>query len=306
MSLRLTLLTLFFRAVAKPRLRKTMDPVRARRDFAFAARLFLSRGGGTRRTSLVAVPQMLQIAPPGGGNGRVILYFHGGGYIVGSPETHQGLAARLAQLTGCAVWLPDYRLAPEHPFPAAWDDADTAWNAVIASGARPGDVVLAGESAGGGLALALLARLCAAGTPPGGVVVMSPWTDLTGKSASLRSNAARDPLLPAEGFATLVGHVLAGHGANDLRASPMFAGYPGCPPILFQVGESEILRDDTVVLAGRLTAEGVDVTVTMVPEVPHAWQLMVGRLPEADVAVGQAGAFVRGVLGVQGASLPVV
>jgi epsilon-lactone hydrolase len=297
MSLRLTVLNLFFRGFAKPHLRRTTDPALAKRAFAIAARLFLARAQGVRQVGVATTPRMRWITPLGGGNGKVILYFHGGGYLVGSPETHRGLAARLARETGCVVCLPAYRLVPEHPFPAAWDDADTVWDALMESGAAPHDIVLAGESAGGGLALSLLARLFAKGTPPAALVAFSPWTDLTGQSASLRTNATRDPLLPAEGFATLVGHVLAGHPADDPRASPLFAEFPGCPPVLFQVGESEILRDDTVTLATRLEAQGAEVTLALHADVPHAWQLLVGRLPEADRAVRQAGAFVRGVFG---------
>ncbi len=297
MSLRLTMLNLFFRGIAKPHLRRTTDPGRAKRMFAITAGLFLSHGRQVRQVETPTTPRILRMEPPDGGARQIILYFHGGGYLVGAPETHRGLAARLALEAGCTVCLPAYRLVPAHPFPAAWDDADAAWDALIASGVAPRDVVLAGESAGGGLALSLLARLCAQGTPPAGVVVFSPWTDLTGQSASLVSNAARDPLLPAEGFATLVGHVLAGHRADDPRASPLFADFPGCPPMLFQVGEREILRDDTVTLATRLKAQGAAVTVELWPEVPHAWQLMVGRLPEADRAVRGAAVFVRGVFG---------
>ncbi len=295
MSLRLTLLTTFLRNVAKPRLARTTDPAIARRDFGIAARLFLSQGRGVARVAVPGTPPMVRFDPPGGATPRAVMYFHGGGYLVGSPRTHQGLAARLAQLAGVSVYLPDYRLAPEHPYPAAWDDADRAWDALLAMGHAPRDLVLSGESAGGGLALAVLARACAAGAPPAGAVVFSPFTDMTGQSLSLQTNAARDPILPAAGFATLMGHVLAGHPADDPRASPLFADFPGCPPMLFQVGESEILRDDAVSLATRLSAEGAKVTLQQWPDTPHAWQMMVGRLPEADAAVGDAVAFITGM-----------
>ena len=291
MSLRLRALTLFCRTCIKPRLRRTTDPVKARRGFAMAAWLFLARG--RRSETITGHPAMQRHDPPGGRTHRAILYFHGGGYIVGSPVTHRGLASRLAQETGLSVWLPQYRLAPEHPFPAAWDDADAAWEAMIATGLGPHDIVLAGESAGGGLAFALLARLCAAGTPPAGVFSFSPWVDLTGRSASLIANKVRDPLLPPEAFGLLAGHVLAGHPAEDPRASPLFAAYPGCPPVLLQVSEVEILRDDSVNLAKRLQGFGGAVTVQISPSTPHAWHLMVGRLPEADHAVADAAAFVR-------------
>lgn len=290
MSLRLRALTLFLRAFAKPRLRRTTDPARARRDFAHSARLFLARGAFSE--TLATKPELVRHDPPGGQTQRGILYFHGGGYILGSPATHRALASRLAIDTGLSVWLPDYRLAPEHPFPAAWDDADAAWVALLAMGRVPGDIVLAGESAGGGLAFALLARLCAKGTPPAGVVAFSPWVDLTGKSASLITNKARDPLMPSEAFGVLTGQVLAGHSAADPRASPLFADYPGCPPVLLQVSDTEILRDDAVNLAKRLQGFGASVTLQMWPDTPHAWQLMVGRLPEADLAVAKSAVFV--------------
>ena len=143
---------------------------------------------------------MVRYDPASGRTRHAILYLHGGGYIAGSPTTQRGLASRLARDAGVSVWLPAYRLAPEHPFCAAWDDADAAWSALLAMGFAPADIVLAGESAGGGLAFSLLARLCNAGTPPAGVGVFSRWVDLTGESASLISNKTRDPILSAEAF----------------------------------------------------------------------------------------------------------
>jgi epsilon-lactone hydrolase len=292
-SLRLTLLNVFFRAIAKPRLRRTTDPIRARREFDFAAKWFLSQGKGSARVALAGPVPMLRFDPPGGVTRRAVLYFHGGGYIVGSPRTHQALANRLALDTGLSVWLPDYRLAPEHPFPAAWDDADSAWDSLMAAGLAPQDIVLAGESAGGGLAFALLARLCAAGTPPAAVVAFSSWVDLTGGCTSLVTNRQRDPLLPSEAFATLTHHVLGGHRADDPRASPLFADFPGCPPVLLQASEVEIIRDDTLLLAERLRAFGGEVSLQLSRGTPHAWQLMVHRLPEADRAVAEAVAYIR-------------
>ena len=295
MSLRLRLLNLFFRAIAKPRLRRTTDPSLARREFALAARWCLAQGRGSVRVAVPGAVPLLRFDPPGGMTQRAILYFHGGGYIVGSPLTHQGLANRLALDTGLSVWVPEYRLAPEHPFPAAWDDADIAWDQLLVAGYAPQDVVLAGESAGGGLCFALLTRLCAAGTLPRAVVAFSPWVDLTGGCPSLASNAQRDPLLPAEAFATLSHHVLGGHAADDVRASPLFAAYPGCPPVLLQASEVEIIRDDATRLADRLRAFGGTVTLQLAPATPHAWQLMVHRLPEADRSVADAVDFISAV-----------
>jgi epsilon-lactone hydrolase len=293
MSLRLTVLNAVLRYLVKPRLAKATDPALARRDFAFAARLFLARGKGLRLVCGAGIPTITRFDPPGGQTGQAILYFHGGGYLVGSPETHRGLACRLAFAAGLSVYLPDYRLAPDHPYPAAWDDADAAWAALRQLGHAPSDIVLAGESAGGGLALSVLARACTAGTAPAGAVVFSPFTDMTGASASLKSNAERDPVLPGQAFDTLIAFVLAGHPADDPRASPLFADYPGCPPVLFQVSDTEILRDDTITLAARMDRQGAKITVQKWPDAPHAFQMMVGRLPEADRAVDDAARFIK-------------
>jgi epsilon-lactone hydrolase len=291
-SLRLRALNLFLRAVVKPQLRRSKDPAAARREFALGARMFLSSDGGMRRERRGAAPPVEFFRPDHAGARGIILYFHGGGYLAGSPATHRGMIARLSRETGLVVAAPDYRLAPEHPFPAAWDDAEAAWTALIAEGRAPRDIVLGGDSAGGGLALSLLARLCAAGTPPAGLVAFSPWTDLTGGQPALRENAARDPLLPSDRFGMLVDFVLAGHPADDPRASPLFADYPGCPPVLFQVSESEILRDDSKALAARLTASGATVAVQTWPDTPHAWPVLAGRIPEADAALRMAAAFI--------------
>jgi epsilon-lactone hydrolase len=150
-----------------------------------------------------------------------------------------------------AVEAPDYRLAQEAPLPAARDDAVAAWDALMAEGHGPGDIVLAGDSAGGGLALGLLSELCARATPPAGVVAFSPWTDLTFSGASVAENAARDPLLPAARAAELVG-MIAGADADDPRLSPLFAAYSGGVPVLIQASRTEILRDDAVRMADRL------------------------------------------------------
>ncbi len=300
MSLRLRALNIFLRAVVKPQLRRSDDPAAARRDFALGARLFLASDGGMSRERRGTAPVVEFFRPERAAARGVILYFHGGGYLVGSPATHRGMIARLARDTGMTVAVPDYRLAPEHPFPAAWDDADAVWAALMADGRASRDIVLGGDSAGGGLALSLLARLCEAGTPPAGLFGFSPWTDLTGSQPALRDNAARDPVLPPDRFGMLVDLVLAGHPADDPRASPLFAAYPGCPPVLLQASESEILRDDSKTLAARLIAQGSDVTVQTWPDTPHAWQVMAGRIPEADAALRMAAAFIRGLPGLGG------
>lgn len=306
MSLRLTLLNAGLRVVARPRLARLSDPVEARRDMVRMARLFLARPSGvTVATDAAegAVPPLVRVAPPGAA-GKLLLYFHGGGYIAGSPDTHIGLLAALARAARITVVAPRYRLAPEHPFPAAQDDAIAAWRHLLAKGHRPKDIALAGDSAGGGLALSLLARLCAEEMPPAAAVVFSPWTDMTGSGPSCRENARRDPFLPVGRLVELAEYALGGHDPRDPLASPLFADYPGCPPVFFAVSEREILRDDSLRLARRLGAEGVQVAFDIHETSPHAWPTFTGRIPEADDTIRIAAAFLGRHLGLRVAQRP--
>ncbi len=293
MSRRLRALNAVLRLLVKPRLSATTDPVVVRRDFERFAHLFLPTPRGGRLTTDPATGLPLAGAPLAG---RAVLWFHGGGMIAGSSRTHRGLAGRLFLASGLPVVLPDYRLAPEHTAPAAQDDARTAWAALIRAGLEPGQIVLGGDSAGGGLALSLLADLCATGTTPAGCIAISPWTDLTGSGPSLHENAARDVMLPAGKLGELCRFALGSHPADDPRISPLFARFPACPPVLIQVSQSEILRDDARRMADHLRAEGATVTLQEWPDTPHAWPLFGNWLPESREAVALAAAFARACL----------
>lgn len=290
-SRRLRLLNALLRHVVRPRIARTRGPGQARRDLDRAARLwfrqppYLSAYRDARGTGWVYLR--------GSDPRRVILYFHGGGYVAGGLRSHQGMLGRLSKLSGLPVCVPDYRLAPQARFPAAFDDAMAAWRDLLDRGHAPEDIVLGGDSAGGGLMLALLARLCAEGMRPRAALAFSPWTDLTCSGASLAENAARDPLLPPERSAELVALYLGDAPPDDPRASPLFARFDAPPPVLFQVSESEILRDDTLRMADRLRAAGGDVTVQMWPDTPHVWQIGDGWVPEARAALRQAAEFVQ-------------
>lgn len=225
----------------------------------------------------------------------VILYLHGGAYVVGGRETHGALLAALAARTGLRGVLVEYRLAPEHPFPAAFTDAVAAWDALIAAGHAPERIVLGGDSAGGGLALALLAHLCQRGTPPAGLFAFSPWTDLTLTGASLVTNAARDQLLPAHRATEVRGLILGGArpgDAADPRLSPLHATFPGAPPVQIHVAESEILRDDSLRMRSRLP----DAEIRLAGDLVHVWPLLHGVLPEARATLDQTAGFIRGCL----------
>ena len=226
---------------------------------------------------------------------RVILYLHGGGYFMGSSRTHAALAGMLSRESGARVFLPDYRLVPEHPFPAAFDDAVASYDALVAKGYHPANIVLAGDSAGGGLALALLSHLCRRGTPPAGALVYSPLTDLTFSGASLVTNSARDQVLPANRMTEMRGHILGGARpgeASDPRLSPLHASFPSPPPVQIHVAETEILRDDALRMRSRLP----DAEIRVAGDLPHVWPMFHGLLPEATQTLRQSGAFIRACL----------
>jgi acetyl esterase/lipase len=300
-SLRLGALNLALRLAVKPRLASLEEPEAARREFTLAARfLFRAPPYALWLPGRVAGPagdlSVMRISAGAVDRRRVILYLHGGAYVAGSPATHQAMLARLSLLSGVPVLAPDYRLAPEHPFPAALEDVAAAWRHLYDAGYDPDHIVIGGDSAGGGLAFALLSRLCRAGTAPAGVFAFSPWVDLTGRSPSLVGNARADPMLPAARLAEVAGMYLRGHSADDPDASPVSAPYPAPPPVLLQHSQTEILRDDTLRLADRVRSFGGAVTVESWPTAPHVWHLADGWVPEARDALVRTAAFVRAAL----------
>lgn len=292
MSLRLRALNFVLRTVVKPHLAATSDPRIVRRNFAIASAIF-RRPMGVRVKIDPGPPALHWIGDKPGGSSNVILYLHGGAYVAGSARSYRGLGARLARLTGWQVVMPDYRLAPEHPAPAAFEDALAAHAALIKRGVAPECMVIGGDSAGGGLALALLADLCARGLRPAAVFVLSPWTDLTLSGASLRDNMARDVLLPAGQMAEVVAQIRGMIAADDPRLSPLFAHFASPPPVLIQVGDSEVLHDDSVRMAAVLRAAGGAVDLDVWTDTPHVFHLFDGYLPEARRALTMVAAFVR-------------
>ncbi|MEU5540515.1 alpha/beta hydrolase fold domain-containing protein [Streptomyces sp. NPDC020362] len=224
----------------------------------------------------------------------VVLHLHGGGYAVGSARASASLAAQIARRSGTRVVAVDYRLAPEDPFPAALDDALAAYRALLESGAAASEVAIAGESAGGGLAVALLAEIEAAGLPrPCCAAVFSPWADLTVTGDSYTSKAEVDPSVTACALRTRARDYAAGTGLNDPRLSPVHADLTGLPPLLVQAGSHEVLLDDALRLAARAAADDVAVTLEITPGVPHVFQAFAVVLDEAGAALDRASAFLR-------------
>jgi acetyl esterase/lipase len=224
---------------------------------------------------------------------RVVLYFHGGGYVLGSVATHRDLISRIARSAGARSLAIDYRLAPEHAFPAAPDDCLRAYRWLLASGVAPTRLTIAGDSAGGGLVLATLLALRDAGDPlPAAAVCLSPWADLEGTGDSAQEGAVDDPLIPVEGLKGMGQLYLAGADARDPRASPLHGDYRGLPPLLIQVGTREVLLDDARRVAERARAAGVNVHLECEEGLIHVWPLFGAGVPESREAVERIGAFV--------------
>ena len=222
--------------------------------------------------------------------GRVVLYFHGGVYVLGDAFQAAGLAAQVGRRTRATVLSVDYRLAPEHPYPAAVDDALAAYRALLDNGTAPAGIAFAGESAGGGLAVATLVNARDHGLPlPAAAFVMSPYADLTLAGASMDTKAAADPLLSRENLQARIPDYTAGHDPAAGLISPVFAGLSGLPPLIIQAGTHEVLLDDAVRLARQAAAADVQVTLDITPGVPHVFQAYYPILDEAAAALDRAG-----------------
>jgi monoterpene epsilon-lactone hydrolase len=234
------------------------------------------------------------LVAPGVDSGRVLVFLHGGGYELGSLRSDGELAARLGRASGMRVLFVEYRLAPEHPFPAAIDDVLAAWRWLCnAEHLRPRSTAVAGDSAGGGLAVAMLVATRDAGhASPAAAVLMSPTVDLTSSGASMTDRADQDPISTPALLRQLASDYLAGADPKSPLASPLFASLAGLPPLLVQVGTADVLLSDSERLAAAAAEAGVDVTLEIGDGLPHVFQLMAGT-PEAAEATERVGRFLR-------------
>jgi epsilon-lactone hydrolase len=234
------------------------------------------------------------IAAPGADPNRVVLYLHGGGYVLGSVNTHRDLIGRISRAGQARMLALNYRLAPESPFPAAVDDAVAGYRYLIDGGFKPARLAVAGDSAGGGLTVAALVAIRDAGLPlPAAGVCLSPWVDLEGQGDSMTTRAKADPVVQREGLAGMAQAYLAGKDPRTPLAAPLYADLKGLPPLLIQVGDSETLLDDSNRIAARARAAGVEVKLEVWPEMIHVWQLFASFLPEGQEAVEGIGKFIR-------------
>jgi len=228
---------------------------------------------------------------------HVVLYFHGGVYVLGTASQAAALAAQIARRTGAKVISVDYRLAPEHPYPAAVDDALAAYQALLQDGTAPSDIAFAGESAGGGLAVAALVSARDRGLPlPAAAYLMSPYADLTLAGISMDTKRAADPLLSRENLQARVPDYTAGQDPALPLISPVFADLSGLPPLVIQAGSHEVLLDDATRLARQAAAADVAVTLDITPGVPHVFQAYSPILGEAAAALDRAGQLLSAYL----------
>ena len=283
----------WMRHAVKPFLRRAGDPDLARRSFERLAPV-LSPPLPFTRFQRRPAPVPLYLLSQGRARRRqVILFLHGGAFLAGSAHSYRGMLSRLARACATEIMIPDYRLLQEAPFPAAFDDARASWQHLRRIGYDAGDILLAGDSAGGGLALALMGAVLCEGERPAGLMAFSPWCDLTLTGASLRENRDRDAIIPTSRMPEAVDLYLAGADPADPRGSPLFAAFPDPPPVLIQVGDGEVLRSDAERMAAHLQAAGGAVDLSIWRDVPHVWQFMAGILPEGQAALEEAAAFAR-------------
>jgi epsilon-lactone hydrolase len=235
---------------------------------------------------------------PGAARDTAILYMHGGGYVIGSLDSHRHMVAELRRAANCVALALDYRLAPEHPFPAPVEDAVAGYRFLLAQGFKPSRIALAGDSAGGGLVVAAMVAIREAGlAQPGCGWCLSPWIDMEMLGDTMESKAAIDPIVQKAGILDMARLYLAGADPRSPLAAPLYADLTGLPPLLIQVGAAETLLDDAVRLAQRAGAADVRVDLQIWPEMIHIWPIYYPELQAGKRALDEAGAFIQRILG---------
>lgn len=298
MSIRLALLNGYLRAFVRPALARVKTPQLARRHMEkTTARLPVSlRGINLHHETIPGPGGPIPIEWLSSGRAdrrRVLIYLHGGAYIMGSPKTHRMITTALARMSGLRVLVPDFRLAPEHPVPAGVDDAIAVYSWLLSHGYDPAQIAFVGESSGGGQCFATAIAARHRGFPPPAcIATFSPWVDLTMSGASVTSNAARERMLPVERSDEVVGYYIGAGDPTDPVTSPLFDEGP-MPPSLIMASRAEILLDDAVRMAERLEGRGCVVTLSLWEKTPHAWPFFGMLVPESKNALEQTVAFLE-------------
>jgi acetyl esterase/lipase len=288
-----TVLRTGVRLLFKPMLSPLVPIPLQRRGSSIAAVLSRPpRGTQVTRLDMNGVPAR-RYRTHGSRNGKALLYLHGGAYIIGGPASHGGLAAHLGLAAGADAYFADYRLAPEHPYPAALEDALAAYRWLLQQ-EPAGGIVIAGDSAGGNLTLATAMAIRDAGLPqPAALALISPWLDLTLGGASMMSRAARDPLLSPAWLREGARHYAGNIALDDPRISPLFGSLENLPPMLVHVGSEEVVLSDSERLAESAGVAGVDLELRVFNGLWHDFQLFAGQLAEANESIAELGAFLR-------------
>lgn len=233
------------------------------------------------------------ILPEGGDDSRLVIHYHGGGFFFCSSRTHRGIASNLARAAGCSVLVPDYRLAPENPAPAAHDDSFGVYQWALGQGYTPGSVALSGDSAGGNLALATAVRAREAGLPlPGTVTLASPWLDYTLEGGSHQA-VTDDPVVTAELLGMFASCYLGDGDRKSPTVTPFYSDFTGLPPTMVHVGSRERLRDDSITVVERMRAAGVAAELKIFDGMCHTWQIYAPMLDEATASIEESAAFIK-------------
>ncbi len=278
---------------------RTVPVTRAREHLEVAARTLSRRALGveTQPGELAGI-EVDWLRPKGAHRDKILYYLHGGAYVIGSRGTHRKLVGHIAKAAGITAVVPEYRLAPEHPYPAAVEDAVAVYKELLASGFEPQDIIISGDSAGGGLSVATLLSLRHEGIPlPAAAVLISPFLDVTGSGESTTTRAERDPWFNIDDLVVVARYYCPDESQwHNPLVSPVFANVAGLPPMLIHVGDDEILLSDSTRFADKLQEAGVDVELEIWPEMWHVFQLFVGKMPESRRAIVKIGDYIRRTL----------
>lgn len=271
-----------------------LDLVKLRRQWEILGRVMMTAIGVRVERDEINGLKAEWLTPKNRMDGKLLLYLHGGGYVVGGCDMHRQMVSHIARAGRVRTFLPEYRLAPEHKFPCAVDDAVEIYRALLDMGIRPVDIMFAGDSAGGGLCVATLLALRDAGDPlPAAAVLLSPFLDATGSGRSMQTRVDRDPWFHPDDLPVIADHYCEPHQRRFPLVSPVFADVEGLPPMLIQVGDDEILLSDSERLADECVAAGIDVQLEIWPEMFHVFQMFVGKMPESRRAIARIGEYIQ-------------
>lgn len=272
------------------------DIGKTRRLWDFGSRFLISAIGVRRHIEVFGGVESEWHTPRKATDGKVLLYLHGGAFVLGNYRTHRQLAGHLARAGQVRALVPDFRLAPEHKFPASIDDCIAVFRALVAEGYAPKDIIVSGDSAGGGIAVGMMLKLRDMGEPlPGAAVLLSPFLDFTGSGESIVSRADADPWFRPENIPVVANYYCAPDELQHPYASPVFAEVDGLPPVFIQVGDREILLSDSERFANALRAAGGEVELEVWPDMWHVFQICINKMPESRRAIRRIGEYIQGL-----------